>query len=493
MDLYSSEDIYEMVVPKDDFWRFVRDNIDITPVVATLTSRYSADMGRVAYPPSVLLKLLILKEFYELSDADTVAMANVNLSHRLFLGLKITDPLPDKTTLSYFRRIRLKDADLGNDLISLTLDLAVRKGLLRKRGSRIIVKGIYDATHVRAYGNKILGVDCIQGRISQLSKAFRQTVGEEAFSIGDKIPPEGGLAAVLAFADEFLKEITVRFPAESRLPKIAHVINRLTEELEDIRDHGYTSHGDPQARIGHKSRTKSFFGYKVHLGADADSGLIYQYSVTPGNGSDTTEGYDMLVRATSPDSKVKLEAAIGDSAYSSKDILEVAEGKFEVFAAPNPNLGMCKAEKEGFVYVKDADTYRCPADRLAVSVSTVKDRRYNSVSRRYRFDSKTCRECPLRERCHVGKSKKNSMDVTVLTDCQKKLLRRQNDEDFRQTCRLRPAIERINADLKNNQSFSRAITPGLQGMTLQTVTGIFTHNLRKIQRFIREKTKKTEK
>ena len=46
---------------------------------------------------------------------------------------------------------------------------------------------------------------------------------------------------------------------------------------------------DPDATFGHKSATKPFYGYKTHIGTDADSGIITDLRVTPGNYDDGSE------------------------------------------------------------------------------------------------------------------------------------------------------------------------------------------------------------
>ena len=46
---------------------------------------------------------------------------------------------------------------------------------------------------------------------------------------------------------------------------------------------------DPDARFGRKSQTKRFYGYKEHIGIDADSELITAVTVTPGNVADSDE------------------------------------------------------------------------------------------------------------------------------------------------------------------------------------------------------------
>jgi transposase, IS5 family len=43
---------------------------------------------------------------------------------------------------------------------------------------------------------------------------------------------------------------------------------------------------DPDARFGHKTETKKFFGFKHHIGVDADSGLIVAQATSGGNIAD---------------------------------------------------------------------------------------------------------------------------------------------------------------------------------------------------------------
>ncbi len=43
---------------------------------------------------------------------------------------------------------------------------------------------------------------------------------------------------------------------------------------------------DPDARFGHKTKEKIFYGYKLHLGVDADSGFITNVATSGGNLSD---------------------------------------------------------------------------------------------------------------------------------------------------------------------------------------------------------------
>ena len=54
---------------------------------------------------------------------------------------------------------------------------------------------------------------------------------------------------------------------------------------------------DPEARHGHKSRSRRFDGYKGHVSIDPDSEIIDDVTVTPANTADQDAAEDLLARA----------------------------------------------------------------------------------------------------------------------------------------------------------------------------------------------------
>jgi IS5 family transposase len=64
---------------------------------------YAAPVGRPSYGPVVLLKCLLLQQWYRLSDPGLEEALSDRLSFRRFVGLALADPVPDHSTLSRFR------------------------------------------------------------------------------------------------------------------------------------------------------------------------------------------------------------------------------------------------------------------------------------------------------------------------------------------------------------------------------------------------------
>lgn len=92
-----------------------------------------------------------------------------------------------------------------------------------------------------------------------------------------------------------------------------------TGELVDATVVGSASEGDGEARwSGHRSR-KAIHGYKAHVGADADTALVEQVGVTPGNAHDGRSGHMAL-----PDAPGDVFA---DSAYRGRVFDGAVEAK----------------------------------------------------------------------------------------------------------------------------------------------------------------------
>jgi len=86
---------------------------------------------------------------------------------------------------------------------------------------------------------------------------------------------------------------------------------RLKKEHRDDDDHYVDRNSpDPDARFGRKTPKKGFYGYKCHVVQDADSELIVQALVTPGNVADA---------AVLPQlAQVQAKELTGDKAYDSR-------------------------------------------------------------------------------------------------------------------------------------------------------------------------------
>ena len=97
--------------------RQINDLIDFSFVYEELVSKYSSNNGRHAECPIRLFKYLLLKVIYDLSDVDIVMHSRYDLSYKYFLGMVPEEDVIDPSTLTKFRKLRLKDVELLDMLI----------------------------------------------------------------------------------------------------------------------------------------------------------------------------------------------------------------------------------------------------------------------------------------------------------------------------------------------------------------------------------------
>lgn len=92
--------------------------------------------GRAPYPPLNMFKALLLQSLYGLSDAETEEALGDRLSFRRFVGLALTDDVPDHTTICRFRNLLIERGLLEKLFAELDKQLE-KAGVMLKRGTML--------------------------------------------------------------------------------------------------------------------------------------------------------------------------------------------------------------------------------------------------------------------------------------------------------------------------------------------------------------------
>ena len=71
---------------------------------AVVQDIYAAPTGRPSYPPLMMVKVLLLQQWYAASDPEMAAALGDRLSFRRFVGLGLADESPHYATISRFRQ-----------------------------------------------------------------------------------------------------------------------------------------------------------------------------------------------------------------------------------------------------------------------------------------------------------------------------------------------------------------------------------------------------
>lgn len=113
-------EIYDLVIPKDNLLRQINELADFGFVYDELKEKYCLNNGRNAVPPIRMFKYLLLKSIYDLSDADVVERSKYDMSFKYFLDMAPEETVINPSSLTKFRKLRLKDMNLLDLLISKT-------------------------------------------------------------------------------------------------------------------------------------------------------------------------------------------------------------------------------------------------------------------------------------------------------------------------------------------------------------------------------------
>jgi len=114
------------------------------PAISVVLSRiYSSDEGRPSYPVLTLVRLLLLQQWYCLSDPGLEEAVDDRLSFRRFAGLPLDEGVPDHSTIWRFRQ-ELERQGLSEALFAEINRQLDGKGLIIRKGTLI------DATIVKA-------------------------------------------------------------------------------------------------------------------------------------------------------------------------------------------------------------------------------------------------------------------------------------------------------------------------------------------------------
>src|ERR1700688_1500615 len=157
--------LYDLIVPKDNLLRKINELIDFTFIHEELMDKYCPNNGRTAESPVRMFKYLLLKTIYTASDVDIVERSRYDMSFKYFLEMSPEEEVINPSSLTKFRKLRLKDTDLLNLLISKTVSIAIEKGIIRSKS--IIV----DATHSLSRSNPYSALEVLRERSKLLRKA----------------------------------------------------------------------------------------------------------------------------------------------------------------------------------------------------------------------------------------------------------------------------------------------------------------------------------
>lgn len=458
--------LYDVVVPKGNLLRKIKESIDFGFVNPMLKKQYCEAFGRPAKEPEMMFKIMFLKRMYDMSDEVLVDNLGYNMAFKYFIGLDPEDNTIDPSLLTKFRKTRITE-DILEEMLAETMRQAIKKGLVRSRA--IIV----DSTHSYSKGNPETPTQILR----RMTKTLRKEIYKTQIELAEYFPEKPAETATIAEEIEYTNKLATALEERLEHKTTQKLLARINELLDDDKIKNVQSASDEDASVGHKSVDSSFFGYKSHL-AMTDERLISGIEVTTGRSADTKELPALVEKSEA--NGVIVDEVIGDKAFSSKDNIDYCEEKtIKLISRLNTVVSNGNSRNDEFVYNKDAGTLQCPEGHLAMRCE-IRKGKYDNQYYNYVFSIKKCKKCPRYGVCCKEGAKTKTHNVTIIGETRQKQYDFEQTEYFRQRIKDRYKIEAKNAELKLSHGLGKCKYVGLRGMKLQIYFTAFVANVKRI-------------
>ncbi len=480
--------LYEKI-PSDHLLKQIDEAVDFSFINELLESSYCAKFGRPAKEPEMMMKILFLQNLYNLSDVRIIEESKYNLAHLWFLGLNPEDELPDPSLLAKFRTQRLKD-EMLDEVISEIVRQCVEKGIIK--GDSISV----DSTHLEANCKKKSPEKIMKYLAVRLFKSMQKDLQEIPSQIDTQIPESKEIKDVKEarkVMKNYLEKVideAQKYPGEN----IKAAIDEARELISDERfmnSKSVRSLSDKDARVGHKSKTDCFFGYKTEFTMTTEERIITALVVGNGAYVDGTEFKDMLEKTII--SGMDVNEAYGDKAYFRKDILADLKEKKIVPYIP-VSRSAYRVDEEMYSYNKDSDQWFCCEGNNTISKKVVWRKRDGKKEMRicYKFDNELCGQCPKAEQCKgfnnnkVRKGAKTLVIGEYSTEFYEISRWQKNNKEFLEKYKKRAGHEWKNGELKRFHGLAKAKGWCIQSVIRQAKLTAIAGNLKRIAAIKRE-------
>lgn len=471
--------LYELI-PKDHLLKQIASVVDFSFANEKFADSYCRYYGRPAKEPELMLKLLFLQYLYDLSDEQVMDEVQVNLACKWFAGLNPEDRLPDPSVLSRFRTDRVtKTEESVQQILDVIVQQCVERGLIKER--RLIA----DATHVEADTKMNRPLDVFRSMARKIARAMRKHHPDKAGAVNE-LPETQHLTSseageVLAAHLETVVN-QVKDNVSTVKGSLAESIRKAEKLLADdkrLQTNGPSSEEDLDARVGRKSKTHMFFGYKSHVSMVEGDEIITACHVTAGNADDGRQ-LPALVEQTERNG-IQATELVADAAYGSKANFEALETRGITGYMPVNGAAYTSLPDPRFTYNKDSDEMICPAGHPSYRRSRFKaSSNTGQPGVTYFFDPKVCADCPLREGCYNGQKTGKSITVSEPHAAQEAAKQRQQSPEGQAIYRRRGVVEHKLAELKRFCGLKRARYRSLLRVYLQAIMACVVANAKRM-------------
>lgn len=420
---------------------------------------FPSGRGRRSLPGDVAASVLVLQALHGYSDREAVDAVTFDLRWKAACGFPIDAKGFHPSTLTYWRR-RLAASERPLRVFDAVREVIAETGVVAGRTRRALDSTILDDAVARQ--------DTVTQLIAQIRRVGREVPaaapvvaalpghdysqpGKPDIAWDDQAARDELVSRLVTDAHTLLAALEGAVLDERQQDAVALLALVAGQDVEpadgsdgsdgrwriarQVAPDRVISTVDPDARHAHKSRQKRQDGFKGHLIAEPDTGLVTGAVLSKASGaenSDAARGVELLAADTSiGDTPIEV---LGDSAYGSGQMLAAIRGAGHVpLVKPMPLRSAVPGgfTIDDFTIDEDTRTATCPAGHTRPV-----------TGRGHVTFGVICRGCPLAARCTTAAGGR-ALALTVHDRLLREHRARAGTPKFQQPYRQhRPMVER---------------------------------------------------
>ena len=442
--------------------------------------------GRRSVPGSVVATVMVLQALEGLSDREAIGRLRCDIRWKAAAGLSLTDGGFHPTVLTLWRA-RLRNSRAPERIFDAVRRVVEETGVLSGRTRRVLDSTVLDDAVVTQ--DTVTMITAQVRKCRQLIPRAREVVLSHDYETGGKpwcdwADPDSrsvlinGLVTDGLAVLEAVRDIDLDSEQSEAVGLLGVVVGQDVEPDPDragkwriarrVASDRTISVVDPQARHGRKTSSQRRDGYKAHIVAEPETGIVTACEITSATAPDGPTGVELL-----KDQPSSVEV-IADSAYGSGQVraaLEDAGHTATIKPIPqprNPRLGADQFTRDDFVIDLEEGKVTCPAGNTA-AIGSGGLVRFRAV----------CTDCSDRSRCTTSQTGRRLQIHPQHRQLNRARQRWKQPETVARYNRWRPSVERIIAHIVargNRKLRYRGIEPNRQ----QLHTRIAAINLRRL-------------
>ncbi|UGT92693.1 transposase [Mycobacterium ostraviense] len=374
-ELLDAQALVGELVPAGSVFAFLAEHRHELFPDSFIADLFSSSTGRPSLPADLVGSVLVLKELFDLSDPQTADAVRYDIRWKVACGRSLTQAAFDPSTLVYWRK-RIAASDRPDRVFDAVARVIADTGILRGRRKRCVDSTVFDdavATQdtvtqlvaaMRKAARLVPGAESVIERVARLdySKPGKPDIDwddpdAKANLVSDLV--NDALAVLAELTGEDAPERDE--PAADALGLLALVAGQ-DVELADGSDgtdgrwriarrvapDRVISTVDPEARHTRKSKSNRKDGFRGHVSAEPETGLITDTELTSAageGGSDPVVGRQMISRDRfhRPETEAPHPDTGGHATPADEQQPDQLGGDEAVIAGPEPDVAVAAA------------------------------------------------------------------------------------------------------------------------------------------------------